>query len=87
MARQKTSNIMGILIIIIGLLAGYIYYTNLIKPTVPSAPREYTDLLKLRQVSFDFSVVEREAFKNLKIFGESPVKPGVTGRKNIFAPF
>lgn len=87
MARQKSSNVFGLLIIILGIIAGYIFYTNLIKPAIPVAPRAYEDLLRFRNVSFDFSVIDRAAFENLSVFGELPVRPGSTGRQDIFAPF
>jgi hypothetical protein len=87
MARAMKINIFGLLIVVLGLAAGLIYYSGLIKPSVPAAPRTYPDLLQFRTMSFNFSVLDRESFDNLETFGDIPVRPGVTGKEDIFAPF
>ena len=87
MARQRSSNIFGLLILVVGIVAGYIFYSNLLKPAVPTAPRSYDDLLRYRDLVLDFTVIDRGEFENLKVFGQLPVEPGATGRQDIFAPF
>ncbi len=87
MARSAKINIFGILIVFLGLIAGIIYYFGLIKPEPPAAPKTYTDLLKFRTVKFNFSALGNESFENLKTFGNIPVRPGVTGREDIFVSF
>ena len=72
---------------VLGLTAGFIYYSGLDKPIIPAPQKTYPDLLRLRNISLNFSILERKSFDNLKTFGEIPVIPGVTGRENIFAPF
>lgn len=86
MAARSTIGIFGLLVIILGLAAGIIYYTSLVKPPVPQPPRSYSDLLEFQNMSFDFSVMDRESFENLQVFGAIPVLPGVTGREDLFAP-
>jgi hypothetical protein len=87
MARSKRINIFGLLIIVLGVAASLIYYTGLTAPSVPETPRIYPDLLEFNTMSLDFSVLERESFENLRTFGDIPVRPGATGRENIFAPY
>jgi len=87
MARTAKINIFGLLIVFLGLVVGVIYYFGLIKPEPPMAPKKYTDLLEFGTIKFNFSVLENESFENLETFGSIPVKPGVTGRDDIFSPF
>ncbi len=87
MARKRSSNALSILIILLGLLVGFIYYNGLESSVVPAAPREYPELLRFNSINLDFSVIDRLAFDNLKIFGDLPVRPGATGRNNLFTPF
>ena len=87
MARSAKINLFGLLIVFLGFVAGLIYYTGLIAPEVPVAPKTYPDLLRFRTMSLNFSVLDETSFENLETFGEIPVKPGVTGRANIFDPF
>ena len=78
------------LIILVGLVAGYLGYSQLIQPTeasVPPAPISSKDTLKsFQNLKIDFSILDSTAYKSLQIFGEMPVNPGVTGKKDIFAP-
>lgn len=87
MARSAKINMFGLLIVLLGLIVGVIYYFGLIKPESPITPKTYADLLEFRTVRFNFSVLENESFENLETFGDIPVRPGVTGREDIFAPF
>ncbi len=78
------------LIIVLGFAGGYIYYSQwavparvLIEPPV-IAGRD--DLKKFENLKIDFSILDNSKYKALEIFGESPVNPGVTGKKDIFSP-
>jgi len=87
MARTARINIIGLLIVVLGVVAGLIYYTGLIKPEVPVSPNAYPDLLRFRTMSLNFSVLDNASFENLETFGNIPVNPGVTGRNDIFEAF
>lgn len=79
------------LILVIAFAVGYLYYSQSIKPAqLPINPLPLTgkdDLVSFENLSINFDILDDKNFKSLKIFGESPVKPGVTGKKDIFAPF
>ena len=45
------------------------------------------DLKKFETLKINFSILDNAKYKSLEVFGESPVVPGVTGKKDIFAPF
>ncbi len=75
---------------VIGVIAGYFFFSMTIQGSeVGIAPPVTTDdtLSKFKNLSLDFSIFDDARFKSLKIFGESPVQPGATGRVDIFAPF
>jgi len=78
------------LIIVLGFAVGYFYYSQwavparvLIEPP-PIAGKD--DLQKFENLKIDFSILDNKKYKALEIFGESPVNPGATGKKDIFAP-
>ena len=91
MTSQYSSKLYIALIIIGGLAAGYLYYSQIAQPaepTVPPAPiTAHDDLKSFQDLKIDFSIFTSPLYKNLNIFGESPVNPGVTGKKDLFAPF
>jgi len=90
--KAGTSVFIQIAIVLLGIIGGYMYYSNIIRPakvtlSVPEIPKEDT-LNKFKDTkSFDFSVLNDPIFKSLKILGDVPVKPGTTGRTDLFAPF
>lgn len=93
MAPQQPNNqivLRMVLIIVLGFGIGYFYYSQWAVPArVPIGPplTPGEDNLKIfENVKIDFSVLEENKYKVLKIFGEFPVNPGVTGKKDIFAP-
>ncbi len=93
MAPQQSNNqsvLIASLIIVLGFAAGYFYYSQwavparvLIEPP-PVAGRD--DLKMFENLKIDFSILDNAKYKALEIFGESPVNPGVTGKKDLFAP-
>jgi hypothetical protein len=93
--KEKKSNIGFIpliLIVVLGILAGFIYNGQVtpitderIKPIKSISPDD--TLSKLKSGKLDFSVLEDETFKSLKVFVELPINPGEAGRENIFLPF
>jgi hypothetical protein len=90
-SKENSSRVIPIAIIVLGVLGGYIFYSMLIKGSAtelpPPAAVQDNTLFKFKDLSLDFSIFDDLRFKSLKIFGESPVQPGQTGRTDIFAPF
>ena len=87
--RTANTKLFSALIIILGLAVGYIYYSNWIVPNqIPIEPpvTSRNDLSSLKDLSIDFSVFDNPAYKALAVFGQVPVSPGVTGKKDVFAP-
>lgn len=80
-----------LLILVVAFAIGYLYYSQSIQtaeiPINPSPVTERDDLSMFKDLTIDFSVLDDSKFKSLRVFGESPVKPGVTGKRDIFAPF
>lgn len=88
MTKSQT-NLFSILIVIISVVAGYLYYSSMeITISVGSeglAPSK-DDLMNYENVNLDFSILDNEKFTNLQTIGEVPLQPGDVGKKNIFAP-
>ncbi|MBI4158612.1 MAG: hypothetical protein HY505_03295 [Candidatus Yanofskybacteria bacterium] len=80
-----------LLILVVAFAIGYLYYSQSIQPAqlpidpIPLSTRD--DLAMFKDLTIDFSILDDARFKSLRIFGESPVKPGITGKRDIFAPF
>ena len=89
--KNTTSPVILFAVTALGLIAGYFYYSQALQDqTPPIASVDISvdeNLAKLKDLKFDFSGLDNLTFKNLKIFGDSPVLPGATGRTDIFAPF
>ena len=74
-------------IIFIGAAAGYLYYSQTSEIIVDTGGSPISqELENFDRIKLDFSILEDERYKSLEVYGEIPVNPGVTGRKNIFAP-
>lgn len=88
--QSTTTRLYVALIIIVGLAAGYLFYSQWIKPTETATPpspiSSHDTLASFQSLKIDFSVFTSPAYKNLNIFGEVPVNPGITGKKDLFAP-
>ena len=82
---------MMLLILVIAFAIGYLYYSQSIQPAqlpidpIPLSARD--DLVIFKDITIDLSILDDTRFKSLRVFGESPVKPGVTGKRDIFTPF
>jgi hypothetical protein len=88
---QSTPSKLYILLIgLVGLVGGYIVYSQWLKPLgTPLPPPLLTNqdsLTAFKNLKIDFSVLDNAISQGLIISGESPVNPGVTGKKDIFAP-
>ena len=93
MAPQQSNNqniLIMALIVILGFAVGYFYYSQWVVPArVPVEPPPVAgrdDLKTFENLKIDFSILDNKKYKALEIFGESPVNPGTTGKKDIFAP-
>ncbi len=89
-SKENPSKVIPIAIIVLGVIAGYLFFSLTIQGSeVGIQPPVTTDdtLSKFKNLGLDFSIFDDARFKSLKIFGESPVQPGPTGRADIFAPF
>ena len=78
------------MIIIVGFAIGYFYYSQWIVPLVapiePPAVAGKDDLKKFESMNINFLILDNKKYKALETFGESPVNPGATGKKDLFAP-
>ena len=94
-SRSKTGNtsslLIQILVIFLGVIIGYLIYSQLLiarQPSVPATQQNTDNLTKFSNPSgFDFDFLNHASFKSLKLLGETPVQPGVTGKTDLFAPF
>lgn len=82
------NNLLLVTIIIAGLAVGFFYYTNSSSDffIAPPLDGKIDDLSIFANLNLDISGLESGKLKNFKIFGESPVNPGDTGKINPFAP-
>ena len=89
--KNSTSPVILFGIVAIGLIIGYFYYAQALQDQsvdiVPFTISPDDSLARFKTLTFDFGPFDDIKFKSLKIFGESPVQPGATGRVDIFAPF
>ncbi len=88
---QQSSNqnlLLVIFIILLGFAGGYLYSSQVMgeftAPALPSDGKETFE--KLKALKADFSVLTNKDIQALRIFGESPVNPGATGKSDLFAP-
>lgn len=79
-----------LLIVLIGLIGGYVLYGQIIKPSEEAIAAPAVDkqdnLNSFRNMKIDFNAIKNISSKDLIVSGESPVNPGVTGKKDLFAP-
>lgn len=80
------------ILLLLSLIAGLVFYFQIIRPgqvneyeILPDVQREVLKFRTFKDVQLDFSVFERADFKNLRIFGEVPVRPAPGGKTDLFA--
>ena len=93
MAPQQSNNqsaLIVAMIIVLGFAVGYFYYSQWAVPArvpIELPPVTERDNLKMfDNLKIDFSILDNKQYRKLEIFGELPVNPGVTGKKDLFAP-
>jgi len=79
------------LIILLGAVGGYLYYSKFSEPETLVANTtqagDSNDWDSLKNLKIDFNILNKPEYKNLKIFGESPVNPGFRGKSDPFSGF
>jgi len=87
MTQPQQSKLLIYLIMMLGLVLGYLY-SGSSDPTlsVPQLPPDLqlSNLQSLQSARVDDAIVTSEAFKALKIFGSLPVPPAAGGKENPF---
>lgn len=86
---MRNNSLTIIMLIIAGLLSGYIYHANVSSEISIDPPLNgrVDDLEEFEDIKIDFSSLEVEKINELVIFGEYPVNPGTPGKRDPFAPF
>ena len=88
--QNNQSVLIAALIVVLGFAIGYFYYSQWAvparTPVEPPPIPEKDDLKTFESLKIDFSILDNKKYKVLEIFGESPVNPGITGKKDLFAP-
>lgn len=76
------------IIILLGFVGGYFYYSQgAVDETVVTPVIETGEgIEKFKDLKIDFSVLDSAKLSSLKTFGDLPVQPGQTGKRDIFAP-
>lgn len=91
MTQQPINRSLMLLILVVAFAMGYLYYSQSIQPAqLPVNPPPIfakDDLLMFGDIAIEFSILDNTKFKSLRVFGESPVRPGITGKRDLFAPF
>jgi len=102
MARSRgLSPLIHFLIIVIGAIAGYLFYSS---STIDDASQEIqvntflpgqettsvfsssSELEFFSSMNFDLSILDDESYKSLGVIGERNTDSGLTGKTNPFAP-
>lgn len=73
---------------IVGITMGNFYYSSLSSEIFIAPPLngKIDDLSGLASLSLDLSSLNQNRLDTLRIFGEYPVNPGTTGKRDLFAP-
>ena len=87
MAFDKKSPLILYLIILLGFVLGYVYSSQT-DPTanVPPIDAKYqaSSIKSLASLKIDFSILTKQQFQDLRVFGDYPVQPGTGGNSNPF---
>jgi len=88
--QESYSKLYVSLIVLVGLIGGYVVYSQWVKPSETLVPPPTISTkdgpATLKSIKIDFSVLDDSTYKKLITSGESPVNPGITGKKDLFAP-
>ncbi len=85
--QQSQNKLALYLLMILGFAAGYYYYSQLgsdfAVPPLTSGGRD--DLTALQDLKIDFALLQKPEYKNLRLYGEFPINPGVRGKTDPFS--
>ncbi len=86
---RNQSRIISLLIILVGLVGGYVYYSNSYSEELFPLPVniQKSTLQLFKEMVIDFSILDDSVFRSLRVYGELPVTPGVSGKSDPFSPF
>lgn len=89
--KTETKSSLPMILIFLSALAGVLFYFQILKPgqineyeISSDLQAEYASFKIFKNLSLDLSVFDAPGFKNLRTFGESPVKPAQGGKANLF---
>lgn len=90
-SKKSTNPLILTLIILLGLMAGYFFYSNSLKDNQQDLSEPLTveelDFLKFGEQVSNYPILDSRTYNSLRIYGEIPVSLGVSGRTNPFLPF
>ncbi len=87
MITQRQDKLLVYLIMILGLLLGFLYSNGsdpMQNVPVLDLKLQTNALQSLRSISIDTKVLENSVFKSLRVFGSLPVQPTIGGTSNPF---
>jgi len=87
MVTAKQSPMLLYLIMLLGLVLGFLYnsQTDPASEVTPvPANLQLTSLKGLESLRIDYAALQSEAFKSLRVYGELPVQPAAGGKTNPF---
>lgn len=89
--QTETKSSLPLILIFLSVAAGVIFYFQILKPgqineyeISSDLQNEYTSFIIFKNLAMDFSIFDTSAFRNLRIFGESPVRTSPGGKTNLF---
>ena len=88
-STHTTNPLILLLIIVMGVVAGYVFYGQAGDSVAPALPAAASDsaFVKFKNLKFDFTLFQNQSFADLKTYGQTPITPGTTGRQDVFAPW
>lgn len=88
--KPQQNTLLVSLIILAGAVGGYLLAGQMSEPasTIEPIPQEgSSDWKALKSLKIDFGILDKAQYTNLKVFGESPVLPGATGKNDPFSGY
>jgi len=91
--KTETRSSLPVIFILFAIIGGFLFYFQILKPSqvneyevLPDLQKEYSSFKVFKNLSLDFSIFDRVDFKELRIFGEVPVRPAPGGKTDLFGP-
>lgn len=83
----RQSALLGYLIMALGLMGGFLYYSQLdFSSDVPAIDQSHqmANMKGLDNVNIDYRILQNDGFQQLRIFGQILVTPQGNGKENPF---